>query len=322
MGRRSIWSQDAIIELSQQFVAATDEVWRLQNGTDPECKHFQKIADVGHYRAHESTRQGIYICTPSGILLGSMNTHNANAVRNMMSEALRKYAVMDQDERRLPKDADIKPDHRWEESYPADGLDLTMIARDLPESCNPDDECQSAWNKDRIWFSKSEMQQFLPEDLSQVEAGTRYDLPEGIVNRIVRFSVIDTAKGQTSYYARKEVAESRISATVESVDAVQVRIRLDGKTRATSPTSRGREFPHGIETELLGHAVFDRKQQQFSELEFVALGKRWGRTVFNGRHRQLEESPIGFVFRLTPKDAPLIAPSFLFAYRANWIKRP
>ena len=322
LGRRSIWSKPEIIELSRQFIPATDEVWRLQNGDDPECRHFQKIADKGHYRSHRTTRQGIYVCTASGVLLGSLNSHNVDAVLKMMRDSLRKYETLDRKERLLAADADILPAHRWEDSWPQDGLDLTMFARDLPESCDPQDERGAAWNKDRVWFSDKEKRRWLPRDLSAIQPGDSWDVPADLVSRLVRFSVVDTVRGQTSFYTGDEIGDSAIRITAEEVTPAAIQLSIEGQTSAESETSRGRDYRHGIRTRLLGRATWDREGQQFLVFELVATGSRWGRTVFNGRQRQLEESPVGFVFRLTSPNAPLIAPSFLFAYGADWVRGP
>ena len=43
---------------SRQFVPAADEVFRMQNlqtGTDPECRLFQKFAELGHYGGRPGT---------------------------------------------------------------------------------------------------------------------------------------------------------------------------------------------------------------------------------------------------------------------------
>lgn len=322
MGRRSIWSNEEVIELSKQFVSATDEVWRLQNGDDPECLHFQKIADVGHFRAHRSTRQGIYVCTPSGILLGSLNSHNLDAVITMMKTSLEKYQKLEPGERKLANDTDIRPKHRWEDSHPADGLSLTMYARDLLESCDPNSDVKANWNQDRVWFSRDEAKQFLPDEVSEIQTGQTVDLPNHLVSRIVRFSIVDTVKGQTSFYSPNEIANSKIRVSVIDITGNQARLKFEGTTDAQSKSSRGRDFPHGIKTQLLGHATYDLDKIRFTEFEFVALGSRWGRTVFNGRKKQQTQSPVGFVFRMTPADAPLIAPTFLFAYQAGWVQQP
>lgn len=322
MGRRSIWANSEIIDLTRKFAVATDEVWRLQNLDDPECIHFRKIADVGHYRAHRTTRQGIYVCTPSGILLGSLNTHSVEKVKNLLLTSLKKYDELETDERRLENPRSILPDHRWEQSKPAKGLELTMYARDLPTSGKPDDNQDSNWNQDRVWFSKSEARQFLPEDLSRLQADQMYSVPANLVARIAKFSIVDTVKGQTTHYSFDEVKQSKLSATVKHFDEATIQLNFVGQTQAASKGSRNRDMPHGIQTNLLGTALFDRQEQNFVQFEIVAVGTRWGRTVFNGRSKQLEQSPVGFAFQMTPPDAPLIAPSFLYAYDAKWVKRP
>ncbi len=311
-----------MIELAKQFVPATDEVWRLQIGTDPEARHFQKVSEVGHYRRHHSTRQGIYACSASGKLLGSVNTHNVDEVIKMMKAALRDYSALGVAERTLADDADVLPDHRWEESYPANGLNLTMVARDLPASCHPDDPAGAAWNQDRVWFSQAEACRFLPPDDSDWRTGHSYDLETALVARIVRFSVIDTVKGQTDHYSKDEIAGSQIHVRVLEANANTVRLELTGSSRAESSRSLGRKLDHGIETRMFGRAAWNRERRSFDSFELVALGKRWGRTVFNSRKSETNSSPVGFVFHLTPREAPLVAPSFLHAYGADWVVYP
>lgn len=322
MGRRTIWANQEVIDLSKQFIPATDEVWRLQNGTDPECQHFRDFAEQGHYRGDRSTRQGTYICTASGVLLGSMNSHNPQAVVKMMQKALTDYAAMAPAARLLPPGELVKPTHRWEASHQPAGLDLTTFSRDLPESCDASESAHVAWNQDRIWFSRDELAWFLPPPTSEIKVGDRYSIQTPAIQRITRFNIVDTVRGQTSFYKRQEVQASKIEGWVTAVNDRQIEIRFRGETHAESAESRDRDLPHGIKTEILGHARFDRDQEVFEKFELVALGERWGRTVFNGRHAELEKSPIGFVIRLTTPNAPLIAPAFLFAYDASWVKHP
>lgn len=322
MGRRTIWANQEVVELAKEFVPATDEVWRLQNGSDPECQHFRNFAESGHYRGDRSTRQGTYICTPSGRLLGSMNSHNPQAVVKMMRKALQDYKAMDPAKRLLPPGDSVEPTHRWEASHQPAGMDLTIFSRDLPESCDASESAHVAWNQDRIWFSADELAWFLPPRNSEVKVGDHYPIELPAVQRMTRFNIVDTVRGQTSFYQPQEVQASKLEGWVTAVTDQQIQIRFEGQTRAESGVSRNRELPHGIKTDVLGHATFDRKQKRFEKFEWVALGERWGRTVFNGRHAELEKSPIGFVIRLTPPDAPLIAPAFLFAYDAAWVEHP
>jgi len=54
----------------------------------------------------------------------------------------------------------------------------------------------------------------------------------------------------------------------------------------------------GSEAKLMGRAEFDVRQERFTKFEAVALGMRWGKTRFNGRHDDPGPSPIGWSFEL------------------------
>ena len=138
-----------MIELAGEFVAATDDVSRLQRGDDPECAFFQKMADYGHFGGRPgTTRQGIYVCCPSGKFLASINHNSPERVLRMMEEALVAWQEVSSEERKLADESEINPRHRWEDSYPSGGLVIHVLTRDLPEKCTPDAPCESKWNQD------------------------------------------------------------------------------------------------------------------------------------------------------------------------------
>ena len=68
---------------------ATDEVWRLQGASEEDATLFQKIANKGHYRKAGGTRQGIYVCSPSGQLLSSVNSLNPDVVLKTIENGLK-----------------------------------------------------------------------------------------------------------------------------------------------------------------------------------------------------------------------------------------
>jgi hypothetical protein len=107
---------------------------------------------------------------------------------------------------------------------------------------------------------------------------------------------------------------------VERLDS-RVKIKIHGTTLGNTIGSR-REAPHGVVTRVLGRATYDLAAEAFVEFEMVALGRRWGFTQFNGRRRGPESGPLGYVFRLAPRNAARIAPAFVSNYDADWIKRP
>jgi hypothetical protein len=95
----------------------------LKTGTDPECRLFQKFAERGHYRRPGSTRQGTYCVSPSGVLLGSVNSNNPQRIADLLERSLAKWGTLTREERLLPTDprkqlADIKRPERY---YPLRG---------------------------------------------------------------------------------------------------------------------------------------------------------------------------------------------------------
>jgi hypothetical protein len=318
-GRASVWSDPRVIELTAKFVPATDEVFRLQRGSDAECVFFQEMAEHGHYGGRPgTTRQGIYVCSPSGTFLASINSNNADRVLEMLRRGLEAWEQLPDADRQLAAENRVKPTHRWEDSYPTDGLVLTVITRDLPLECDPSAPCEVKWNQDHVWFSKGEAKQWLGDDPRE---GDIHRLPDELVSRLVRFHLVDAVKGQTSTFSPAAVDESHISTEVLERRGSLVKLKITGSTKGTSPGGWW-DSPNGVATRLLGAAMYDLEKNCFTEFEIVALGRRWGQTRFNGRRRDPQSGPLGYVFRLAASNAVPIAPGFIAAYDADWVIGP
>jgi hypothetical protein len=287
------------LELAAQFVPAADEVYRLQNiqnGTDPECRLFQKFAEQGHYRRPGATRQGTYAVTPSGVLLASLNSNDPARVADMLRRALTKWQTLSREERLLPDDprkrvANIKRPERF---YPKDGLVLFVTSRDLPRAADKQKPAQKNWrqNQDYAWFTKREARQFLPKE---PQAGKRHDIPLPIIHRIACAHLVDNVRGQTAPFEERQVEKARLVAEVTAVDGNVVTLRLEGETRAADEKGSRK---HGLEMRLLGKASYSLTKERFQSFEMVALGARWGGTQNNSRHGDLDEGPIGLLFTL------------------------
>jgi hypothetical protein len=277
------------------------------------------MADHGHYGGRPGqSRQGIYVCSPSGKFLASINSNSADRVLQMMQRGLSAWSSLSDEEKRLGPNSKIKPQHRWEDSFPVDGLVLTMITRDLPLQCDPNLPCEVKWNQDAVWFTKSEARRWLPDN---PQPGDQHRLPDELTVRLARLHLVDTVNGQTTPLPRRGVEGSTLSTEVVERADSRVKIRIHGTTMGNATPSR-RESAHGVVARVLGRATYDLAAEAFVEFEMVALGRRWGHTQFNGRRRAAESGPLGYVFRLAPDNAPRIAPAFLSNYDADWIKRP
>ena len=287
------------------------------------------MADKGHYRGGQGTRQGIYVCSSSGDFLSSINSLNPDAVITTLETALRKWQQLPERVRRRGSAANPMPAHRWETSYPDHGLVLVSVNRDLVAEQGDVRRTGDRWNRDHAWFSAEEARGWLPTDL---KTGAVHVVPAALAQRLARFHLIDNVRGQTLPFAVEEVRGSVIQTEVLERRGQLVRLRISGATKAVAegPWLMGendwkppREFPRSMATQLLGYASYDLDRGAFTAFDMIAVGSRRGYTQNNDRSRGPQEGTIGFVFSLA-EDTPAerVAPAFIDIYNAAWVARP
>ena len=287
------------------------------------------MANKGHYQTAGQTRQGIYVCSASGKLMSSINSLNADAVLNSIQSGLEKWNGLSASERQLPIDQKLKPLHRWENSYPDQGLVLTSSNTDLVTDPPLRTKRSDRSNMDHVWFSKEETWQWLPEN---PRAGDIYKLPENLTKRLFCFHLVDNVRGQTLPFAPQEIKESNLQIEVQDRQKSNVRIKISGHSKAVAKGEwlLGENdwtpkylLNHSMKTELLGEANYDLELDRFTEFVMVAIGKRFGKTQNNSRSNSPDSSYIGFLFTLSAGRAvDRIAPAFVDVYNADWIIKP
>lgn len=278
------------------------------------------MADQGHYGGRPGTsRQGIYVCAPNGKFLASINSTEPDRVIAMLRDGLAAWeSFLRADPRGLDETSAILPRHRWEESYPEQGLVLHVISRDLPQQCDPSIPCQEKWNQDYLWYSQDEARCWLGSD---PQVGQVHSLPAHLVARLARFHFVDNVKGETPKFSPDGVTGSQISTEIVERTGTVVKLKISGSTKGAAPDGWW-QSANGVVTRVLGHASFDLAAGRFTAFEIVALGRRWGETRFNGRRRDPDSGPLGYVIRLAAADAPRIAPAHIYAYDAGWVVYP
>ena len=327
-GRQVCWSDPKLQKLAKQFVPACDEVWRLHNLKEVDCLFFQGFCEKGHYGGRQrptGTRQGIYCCTPSGRFLASVNTTDPDRMAEMLREALAAWKKTSKKDRLLPYDpatktAEIK---RRAQQFPEDGLPARIYTRDLKRKGIPNDWRATAWNVDSIWFRKDEVRRMLPQALVP---GARHKWPKALIERIVRHHLVDNARGQTRGYTEDQVKHAALETTVRGVKGKQVTVTFQGGSRTTTTggwppdgvyarLKKRDPNARGVKTTLYGQATYDRGTKRFIAFELIAAGTRWGRTRYNFREDDLDESPIAFAIILDSDDpGRRVAPAELGAY--------
>lgn len=263
-------------------------------------------------RAGEGLGQGQYAVTPSGELLASAASADPKDVAAMMRQGLAKWATMSKEQRLLrqsPDPAAAERWRKWDRLYPADGLVLRAVCRDLPREDVPA-HLRGAWNQDFAWFRKAEARSFLPAEL---RIDTRCDVPRPLVERLARFHLTDFVRALNyAWFPAEAVERARLITTITAVDGDRVGVRFQGETRCATPDPDGR----GYEARLLGKATYDRKAERFTAFELVAVGTRWGQGNCNLRHDDPGPAPMGVVLTLAGHSpADRIPPAHVGRYR-------
>lgn len=306
-------------QLVAQFIPAADASDRLQN---KECKDedallYQKFSGkftVASARAGGKVTQGQYAVAPSGELLASCATADPKEVAAMMRQAIERWENLPRARRLLPEAPNAKSAERWrkwEKLYPADGLVLHVVSRDLPrkhsEKVPP--VVQNAWNQDFAWFHKKEARTFLP---AVPRRGQRYEVPRNLVERLARFHLLDNVRALNyAFFPKAAVKKASLTVTVVELKNHLISLLLEGETQTSTPAPQER----GYEPKLLGRATYDLKEEKFTTFELVAVGKRWGAGNCNLRHDDVEPQPMGIVLKLAgTSPAERLPPTFISRY--------
>ncbi len=326
-GRESVFSKPEIVQVAQQFVSAADEVWRLQRGRNSECQFFQRAVNKGQLITDNGTRQGIYVFAASGELLTRLNSLNAERVLDKLNEGLAAWEALPKADRAGPPEADYLGEERWEGSRPTDGLLLTRVARDLPPSGEPDGARAKRWNRDSVWFSAAEV----AELIHTLDATDEWRaLPRPFARRLACFALVDNVYGQCIPFDLEDASTLELEARCTSRGPDKLELEFRGHTLLVEDGNwtLGENLwkpktmhPHAMETTSLGSGSFDLQSGQFTDFQWLALGRRSGYTELNSRRSRPEPGAIGFSFSLEPRSWPP-APTFLALYESDWVQSP
>jgi len=249
--------------------------------------------------------------TPSGKLLASWNTRSIPKVLEQLDLALERWRAMEPEQRMpehpLPREA------RPSDAYPQDGLALVVYTRDMPREDLPEamrgEWRRHAWNQDRFWLRK--------EELDGLREGK--GLPPEAAKRLVQIHGRDNVRGQSPAYEAKQVVKAEVRSRVLEASETRVVVELSGEgavaqsgvwsidDRRDGPAEHTRSF----EGTLGGRAVWEGGR--WTEFQLAWVGTRQGATQFNGRSDDPGPAPMGVVLVLAPEN-DRIAPSFAWMY--------
>ena len=218
----SAFADREIIRLAtEDFVPVTADDWYQRRRQDAEGEFFRKVANQGRRKGEDGgTRQGIYVFTADGELLSYKNAgQNPEVTRDELKRGLEKFKKLPAS-RRGPGAVEVgehgKLDPIYTRTPPAGGLIVRVFTRILDRT--GDEFCKGACKttggdaaaRDFLWLTAAEVRSLAPV---KAEPGFTYDVPKAIVDRIVRFHLIDNTRGEPPFWERQQVQRAKLTLT-------------------------------------------------------------------------------------------------------------
>ena len=312
--------------LNDEFVCVAIDCSVYQQQQDKAGEFFRKIAEQGHYAGRTKptgTRQGEYVCTPDGELLGSINSTTAREVSGVTYQALRKWKFQYVDEKYTPVSNKFERDKRFDINPTKQTIVLRESMRDLPRR---NQQPVDSWrhNHDHVWLTESESMAFIPDELT-VDAEKSID--DKIANRIALYHLVDSVRGSSSPWKPGDLETCELKTRISDVNDDEIRLTLSGIMKVNQkPTGELNPFSNkritkdrGLNLKITGRLVLDRKSNTYSRFDIIAVGDRWGADVYNHRQNDLDRAMIGFAFELADPKSANVAP--VFARRGGYFEK-
>jgi hypothetical protein len=217
--------------------------------------------------------QGMYVITPSGkVIAGGNRPMDLESTLVNMRRGLEIYAAMPREERLLSQAPHPRNDRMFPECDrprpPAGGLILRSVARNLDKNAVAEgcDVAPQYYQIDRLWYTREEAVQFLPETL---QPGAKKEVTGPVFDGMIRLYLLSHL-GSGSHWNEHEVKERQLTSEVVGVSGRTVTLRLSGRAvaEATNNPFNWKKY----RPELLGYATYDQGSQTFTRFDLVAYG--------------------------------------------------
>jgi hypothetical protein len=159
--------------------------------------------------------------------------------------------------------------------------------------------------RDHLWITAAEAKAMVPPRPAE---GTRVPMPPHLVERILRFHLIDNTRGEPPMWRHDDIRSQEMTLTVESVTPAAVSLRLDGSALLATQHDVA-QADRGFEVRLQGQIRYNQATEKIDRFDVVAVGDHWGEGHFT-RNARPGRQPLGVAFELAekPSAADLVPP--------------
>jgi hypothetical protein len=293
----------------EDFVPVAGDDWYQRRRQDAEGEFLKKVTDQGP-RKESHTKQGIYCLTADGKLLAYRpGDQQPGQVKAALKRGLDEWKKLPEDQRK-PGAVDVpdleEPDKKYTRTMPENALIVNVFARILEKDSDGVLQCGkasvpggNAASRDHVWLKEDEWKALIPD---QPKAGAEVPLPEHVVNRILRFHLVDNTRGEPSFWKKEEIRSQSLKLTIDSVDEDAIQMKLEGSVQLSTESAES-DKARGYDARLLGHIRVDRKARRIDRFDIVAVGDHWGEGTYT-RGARPGRTPLGIAFELARGDSP------------------
>lgn len=290
--------------LAEKFIPVAADDWYQRRRQDAEGEFFRGVAAQGPRREAGGTRQGHYVLTAGGKLLGYNNNRGPEKRLAMMREALEKWESLAEGEKKVTIGEAGEDDARYAPALPEGGAIIRVSTRALEregERLRAAEATDATFLTavDHLWLRAGEVREL------RGLAETGGELSEALALRIARFHLLDNTRGEPRNWSRDEVKSVKVTVLKGG--------ELKGGFEVASP-----DRSLGYEGVFSGRLAFG-EGREFEGFDLLVVGDHWGESRYT-RGARPGRSPLGQVFQLVrePAAADRIPPQGIRAGAGYW----
>jgi hypothetical protein len=292
--------------IKERFVPVTRSALH-SSGYEADDRFWDKVQKQGAFLGNNI---GV-MCTPDGTWLGDKDIDKALAAwAKLPADSRRPGAVQVEDRGPYdPAKASVPPPgglivREYYRELDKDGKGQLCVPRKRGElmAGGKRYELLEEPNRDFLWLTEAEWKALVPETAKE---GDAFPLPDSVRDRILRFHLIDAAKGLNGPWSPAQVRKGDVALTVTEATADRIQLRLDGAAlladKADAILSE-----ECLDARIGGYLEYDRKARTWTRFDIVAAGPYRGTRgdcQGAGGSGKKVNTTLGFVFELAPRES-------------------